>query len=247
VVLAKSLTRCDAIGAAIFGVQPYLAAYVDIDEHRTDGGASLPYELIIIHPQLRQTILEIRTLSQMFEQFIPERGGQRPETATKDSIEHFASRRSAIEYQLLTLDLEDEKVAAAATECCRIAAQIFVNMVFRKMSPGSIIHHRLSVRLRSAIIAFDKDHASQHATSILLWASVLGYLALKPGPMRFWFAGWVSHCVSELDICELEELRYQLCKITWLDPILRDPCREMWDELQQLRSMGVELRIIGDE
>jgi hypothetical protein len=105
---------------------------------------------------------------------------------------------------------------------------------------------RLATRLRTAIITFDRDHSSQYAASILIWAAVLGYLALEPGPLRMWFAGWVSHFVDELDISDLEDLSYHLCKFVWLDNVLDEPCRAMWDELEELRSVGVELRIAGD-
>jgi hypothetical protein len=168
--------------------------------------------------------------------------------ADKKFISDFVDRRSRIEYQLLAVDFSNsDEGNSAASEFCRTAAQIFVNLVFRKMYPGSIIHKQLATRLRAATIAFDLDQASQHATTILLWASVLGYLALRSGPLQLWFAGWVSHCVSELDICDVEDLNYHLYKIAWLDGSLRRPCQEMWIELQQLRSIGVELSIMGDE
>lgn len=230
----------------MFGVQPYLTDFVDMDEFTAPAmAASLPYEFIVIHPRLRQTFVEVRTLADMMEPYFPDQGDLRL-TADRALVNEFASRRCAIEYQLLTLaqanaGSEDEN--RAATECCRLASQIFVNLVFRKVSPGWMVHSRLATRLRAAIIEFDRDHASQHAATLLLWTSVMGYLALRAGTMQLWFAGWVAHCVNELDVVAPEDLTYQLCKIAWSHCALREPLQEMWAHLQQLQSMGVELRI----
>jgi hypothetical protein len=181
----------------------------------------------------------------------------------KSVLEDFAARRSIIEYRLLHLepsdsdidvgvdadadvDEDDSESTSPATLVLTIAAKIFSNLVFRKMTPNSLIHARLALRLRQAILSFDRHASSTHATCLLLWASVMGCMALRAGPLRTWFLGWVAHCVGELDICSETDLKYQLGKVVWIEGVLGGNCDGVWRELEELGAMGVEVRFVGD-
>ena len=53
-------------------------------------------------------------------------------------------------------------------------------------------------------------------------------------------------CVSELDLCELSDLKYQLGKVVWIEGILGGMCDQVWRELEEMGRIGVEVRFAGD-
>jgi hypothetical protein len=269
-LIRDAVLECDAVGSVIFGVQPYLSAFIDTDAGSPGyGQANLPYEFISIDSHLRNTFVAMRALCQTMESTIMSRAARAvtfdalATSVDRSTLHDFAARRSIIEYRLLNQehelglsDTEEEDAEAdednsnttdEATRVLILAAKIFTYLVFRKMTPSSLIHSRLAIRLRQAILAFDRHASSQHATCLLLWASVMGCMALRAGPLRTWFLGWVAHCVSELDVCSEVDLKYQLSKIVWIDGLLSGHCSTVWQELEELNRMGVEVRFVGNE
>ena len=250
-LVRDAVFEVDSVGSVIFSVQPHLADFLDMEDISEDRcQANLPYEFISIDPHLRQTFAAMRSLCTILDSYlIPRRKRGLDEAALLD----FAERRSVIEYRLLTTSIEEDAEAdedlnssSAATNVLLIAAKIFNYFVFRKMLPSSYIHTNLAVRLREAILAFDHHASSRHATCLLLWAAVMGCLAMGQGPLRLWFLGWVSHCALELDLCELADLESQLGKVMWSDGILGASCQSLWSDLEGLQKMGVEVKFAGE-
>jgi hypothetical protein len=260
--------ECDAVGCAIFNVQPYLVDYVDVYDLPEADVASLPYEFITVDLQIRQTFLAMRSLCATMETYMPASptsprhifSPKAQQSVDKAALNDFVAKRSVIEYRLLTLhtpqtcsddeaeDDEDEESATPVVAVLTLGAKIFTNLVFRKMTPSSIIHMRLAQRLRTAILDMDRHPSSQHLSCLplLLWVSVLGCMAVQAGPLRVWFLGWIVHCCSEMDVSEESDFKYQLSKVCWIEGLLGSMCSDIWREMEEMGRMGVEVRFVGE-
>jgi len=130
------------------------------------------------------------------------------------------------------------------SECCSLAALIYVHLSLRGVAVSSVVIDRLASRLKSRLELFRDLVAAWHvAPRILTWILVTGAIASLDRPERSWF---VPHLA---DLCEAFGLRYWEDLKEWLRSFLflesgnEGRIRKVWEEVDEfmgdLEALGV--------
>jgi hypothetical protein len=157
--------------------------------------------------------------------------------------------RKSLSYSLVPASSRNHRAQSPDTpaqdlisECCSLAALIYVHLTLRGVILQSIIIARLAVNLKAKLSLFRDLVAAWHvAPRILTWILVTGAIASKDREERSWFVPQLA------DVCQVYGLRYWEDLKEWLRSFLflesgnEGRIRGVWDEVEGF--MGVLERL----
>jgi hypothetical protein len=126
---------------------------------------------------------------------------------------------------------DTDSQAGCITECCRLAASIFLFFPFENHYPdptlllNSLIH-KLQTAL-SRIVPY-----SLGRNKLLAWLLSVGGVAASNLPAeRDWFISHLAESVAELELKTWDDMRSRLQQVIWIDAIDESPFRQLWEEV----------------
>jgi hypothetical protein len=161
--------------------------------------------------------------------------------STSKDITYFDDWRASIEYQILTMAGEEDKLqeiskAEDIQEPCRLVALIYTNMVFRELQPGAAIHTTLASRLRAALMQTNLIYCWGNLSETLLWVLFIGGTVAAQEPIRSWFVSVLTTVCCQLKIRSWHDIKKSLVKYLWSDRIWEDRCKNLWFEVEDIQD-----------
>ena len=186
----------------------------------------LNFEAYGIYKSISDILLEIRYLSRFFP--------THPDETSSPNQEHLDihSTVCSIFQRLLQIepDTEPGQYAAGVTECCRLAAAIFLFFLLENHYPDptrliNSLLHKLQNALGSII------PRSLNENKLLVWVfAVGGVAALDLTAERDWFVGHLTELVAELGLISWDKGKDCLQLVIWIDAMDEQPFHELWNE-----------------
>jgi hypothetical protein len=156
---------------------------------------------------------------------------------TEEALLYFDDERSSIEFRILCLPGKDKKQhgdteANNIEESCRIAAIIYMKIVFCQVEPAAPIHISLSNRLRIALMQTKLQSCWDNLSELLLWVLFIGATVAQRGPTRSWLLVVSKMVCSYLQKLSWHDVKEILSKYLWSDRILEGRGRRLWLEVE---------------
>ena len=135
--------------------------------------------------------------------------------------------------RLLQMEPGDESgsLAAHITECCRLAAALFLFFLFENHRPDSTrlinsLVHKLQTALSSILTS------TRSGNTLMIWLlSVGGVAALNLPAERDWFVSHLAELAAELELKSWDEMNSCLRVVVWIDVMDNYPFLKLWEEI----------------
>jgi hypothetical protein len=160
-------------------------------------------------------------------------GGGRTSAA---ELYSFTGRRTWVEWALSSLESDLSSKIREVTDlgvetCCRLAAQIYVNIVLRKMDQGHAVLSHLTNKLNSSLFQTDLSSMWEEKPELLTWALFQGgAVAIEP-ESRKWYVSHLVHYSKHLGLRTWNDVFQLLEKFLWPSPEIEKRCRPLWYEI----------------
>ena len=147
---------------------------------------------------------------------------------------HYFDALSLIEHRILSLSTGNDTQYGAINsgkidETCRLAALIYINIVFRELQPTSAVHATLASRLRISLIQTDFKSCWGTLSEALLWILFIGGSVAMQEPTKSWLMSALENVCSHLKLQSWCDARDILTKYLWCDRIWEERCKSVWD------------------
>ena len=155
---------------------------------------------------------------------------------------YFNDQRASIEDRILTMAGDEDKrqgicKAQNVQEPCRLAALIYINMVFRELQPRAAIHTTLTSCLRAELMQMNLVSCSGNLGAALLWILFVGGAVAVEEPIRSWFVSTLTLICSQLELQSWYDTKGSLLRYLWSDRIWEERCKKLWfDVLDEQRD-----------
>jgi hypothetical protein len=187
----------------------------------------LDFELYGVHKDVSDMLLEIRYLSRYF----PTQSDSTFTPMPEDVDIH--SKVCSLLGRLLqpTKDPDLDSHAARITNCCRLAASMFLFLPFENHYPDpTLLLNSLVHRLQTALVSISPCLLDGNRLQVWL-LSVGGVAALNLPTERDWFVSHLAESAAELDFKSWDDMKSCLVNVLWIDAIDDSPFRQLWDEV----------------
>ncbi|KIM94222.1 hypothetical protein OIDMADRAFT_21447 [Oidiodendron maius Zn] len=155
---------------------------------------------------------------------------------------YFNDQRASIEYRILTMAGDEDKrqgmgKAQNVQGPCRLAALIYINMVFRELQPRAAIHTTLTSYLRAELMQMNLVSCSGNLGAVLLWILFVGGAVAVEEPIRSWFVSTLTLVCSQLELRSWHDTKGSLRRYLWSERIWEQRCKKLWfDVLDEQRD-----------
>jgi hypothetical protein len=153
-------------------------------------------------------------------------------TPSQAELYSFTGRRTYTEWGLSTFEPSSEtKLEAAVKSCCCLAAQIYVNIVLRKMEVGYAVLPHLANKLKNSLYQTDLDSMWKDKAGLLMWVFFQGGAVATEEAIRTWY---ISHLVSYFRHSGLQtwnDVIRLLGRFLWVSLELEKLCKPLWYEI----------------
>jgi hypothetical protein len=171
--------------------------------------------------------MEIRTLSRFF----PTKSHSDSSPILEDL--DILSIACSLMQRLLQMEPGEESgsLAAHITECCRLAAALFLFFLFENHRPDSTrlinsLVHKLQTALSSILTS------TRSGNTLMIWLlSVGGVAALNLPAERDWFVSHLAELAAELELKSWDEMNSCLRVVVWIDVMDDYPFLKLWEEI----------------
>jgi hypothetical protein len=129
------------------------------------------------------------------------------------------------------------------SECCSLAALIYVHLSLRGVAISSVVIEQLSARLKSRLELFrDPVAAWRAAPRILTWVLVTGAVASLGRDERSWFVPQLADLCQAYGLRHWEDLKEWLRSFLFLESGNEARIRKVWEEVEEFMR---ELEAVG--
>ena len=140
---------------------------------------------------------------------------------------------SLIEHRILSVPIGNDTQYGAIDggnidETCRLAALIYINIVFRELQPNSAVHATLTNRLRISLMQTDFKSCWGTLSEALLWVLFIGGSVAMQEPTKSWLMYTLENVCSHLKLQSWCNARDILSKYLWCDRIWEERCKSIW-------------------
>ena len=140
---------------------------------------------------------------------------------------------SLIEHRILSVPIGNDTQYGAIDggnidETCRLAALIYINIVFRELQPNSAVHATLTNRLRISLMQTDFKSCWGTLSEALLWVLFIGGSVAMQEPTKSWLMFTLENVCSHLKLQSWCNARDILSKYLWCDRIWEERCKSIW-------------------
>jgi hypothetical protein len=153
-------------------------------------------------------------------------------TPSQAELYSFTGRRTYTEWGLSAIEPSSEnKLEAAIKSCCRLSAQIYVNIVLRKMEVGYAILHHLVNRLKKALSQTDLDSIWEDKAELLTWVLFQGGAVATEEGTRKWYVSHLVSCSKHSGLQTWNDVVGLLRRFLWVSLELEKHCKTLWYEI----------------
>lgn len=163
-------------------------------------------------------------------------------------VQAYILTRFSIEYSVFEVldkpDLDDESKAVC------LAAQIYINKVYRTFEKHHMVPDRIAQRLKEPLLAVIQSHyENKEHCDLILWAAVLGGLGSRDKDLRRVFVFAISAVCISMGWTAWSEVLGQLNLWVWCKNCLEEECSELWSEVEEyiedIRAPGLKVDFHG--
>lgn len=153
----------------------------------------------------------------------------------------FDDERTRNEYQLLSLRTKPNPTVPPAglgdiQECCRLAALLYANTVFREIPPVSVCLTSLPDQLKRALMRTRLGSCWEEHAKVLLWVLYLTASVVVTRPVREWFVSLLGEVSGRLGVQDWPGHKGILEQFLWCQRVCEKPYRIMWAEMVALNK-----------
>jgi hypothetical protein len=146
----------------------------------------------------------------------------------------FTGRRTWTEWAMSALDsnFNDENMETMAViNCCRLSAQIYANIVLRKMELGYAVLPHLANNLNNTLCQTDLNSMWEDRAELLTWCLFQGGAVAMESGIRKWYVSHLVPCSKLLGLQAWNDVLALLEKFLWVSPELERHCKPLWYEI----------------
>ena len=148
-------------------------------------------------------------------------------------VRSWVTTRICVEHSLLEI-LAHADVNSLTRSVC-LAAQIYVNRVFRTFQRGAMILHGISKRLKNTIVGtLEATQGDEHTSALARWVGIMGGLGAQDGALREWFVESIRVVRHRLGVTTWDEVHKRLERWCWDDDLLGREGETLWREVETL-------------
>jgi hypothetical protein len=226
----------------MFDKQPLLYLHSDVDNlslNRLDLDApatltlynasinSLPHhdEYITLNEEIINVLSQMRALSNLIDQ-------NPPTTNPEAHIRAFLTSRTSIEHTLMRVANQHRTDTISQATC--LAAQIYVNKVFRTFEKGAPIPHLIAERLKLPLhmLILSRALTGQDLPELMLWTAVMGGIGSLDGPLRKWFISVIGSICDSMRLTKWRDVYLQLQSWPWCNKYLSSEGEALWLDVE---------------
>ena len=153
-------------------------------------------------------------------------------TPSQAELYSFTVRRTYTEWGLSTIEPSSEtKLEAAIKSCCRLSAQIYVNIVLRKMEVRYAVLPYLANKLKNTLDQTDVDVMWEDKAELLTWVLFQGGVVATEEGIRKWYVSYLVFCSKHLGLQTWNDVVELLGKFLWVSLELEKHCKALWYEI----------------
>jgi hypothetical protein len=152
-------------------------------------------------------------------------------TPSQAELYSFTGRRTYTEWELSTIEPSFEtKSDAAIKNCCRLSAQIYVNIVLRKMKVGYAVLPHLANKLKNALDRTDLNSMWEDKSELLTWVLFQGGAVATEGLSK-WYVSHLVSCSKHSGLQTWNDVVGLLERFLWVSLELEKHCKPLWYEI----------------
>ncbi|KAH8726412.1 fungal-specific transcription factor domain-containing protein [Phaeosphaeriaceae sp. PMI808] len=150
-------------------------------------------------------------------------------------VQAFIISRFSLEYKIIDIAKKPELNNHSKAAC--LAAQIYINRVFRTFHKTAEIPHRLAVKLRGLVFEFaSKPLEIKEVSGLMLWIAVMGGIGARDANLRQFFISTISSLCNTLGLVTCADIREQLSFWSWSEEYLGAESRVLWSEVNMFHA-----------
>jgi hypothetical protein len=154
------------------------------------------------------------------------------ETPSQAELYSFTGRRTYIEWGLSSIERNSETILEAAIKsCCCLSAQIYVNIVLRKMEVGYAVLPHLANKLKNALDQTDLNSLWEDKSELLIWVSFQGGAVTTEEGLRKWYISHLVSCFRHSGLQTWNDVIGLLGSFLWVSPEREKHCKPLWYEI----------------
>ena len=149
---------------------------------------------------------------------------------------HIVIFRNSVQHDLLSLPhlpTNNSSEDNCIFEVCRLAALIFSDMVLFPLPPSTGAREKLAHGLMRPLGCCRLLSSWERYPSLLLWATILGGIAVKEPQKRTWFMRQLSNAVIKQSVSAWPLVKEIVSKFLWLRVVCDKPAAAFWNEACQ--------------
>jgi hypothetical protein len=182
-------------------------------------------EDIILNQEITNVLFQMRALSKLIDQ-------NPPTTNPEAHIRAFLTSRTSVEHTLMHVANQPRTDTITRVTC--LAAQIYVNKVFRTFEKGAPIPHLIAERLKLPLqmLILSRALSSQDLPELMLWTAVIGGIGSLDGPLRQWYISVIGSICYSMGLSTWQDVYLKLQSWPWCEKYLSSECGALWFEVE---------------
>ena len=159
-------------------------------------------------------------------------------------LAHILLARNAMQHDLLSfphLSAYKSSEENCIYEVCRISALVYSDMVLWPLPAMAGVREQLADSLMRALICCRMLSSWERHQSMILWATILGGIAVTESSKRTWFIRQLNNAVIKQTVSAWPIVKHLLSTFLWWSVVCERPAEEFWNEACLVNSHGSKL------